>query len=133
MSQHDSRRIAMQAIFLANGEPDLTIEQVETKVAKSLDLKEIPAYAHEIIAGVLAKRPEIEADISKYLKKGWRLERVNRISIAIMEVAIFEISQSDAISAPAAVNEALILCEEFDDPKSKSFINGILANFMPSK
>ncbi|MCZ9656807.1 transcription antitermination protein NusB, partial [Lactobacillus jensenii] len=31
------------------------------------------------------------------------------------------------------VNEALILCEEFDDPKSKSFINGILANFMPSK
>lgn len=133
MSQHDSRRIAMQAIFLANGEPDLTIEQVETKVAKSLDLKVIPAYAHEIIAGVLAKKSEIEADISKYLRKGWRLERVNRISVAIIEVAIFEISQSDAISAPAAVNEALILCEEFDDPKSKSFINGILANFMPGK
>ncbi|WP_027824668.1 transcription antitermination factor NusB [Lactobacillus psittaci] len=133
MTQHDSRRIAMQAVFLANEEPDLTIEEVEARTAKSLDLKALPAYALEILTGVLNERGDLQALISKHLKKGWRFERINRISVAIMEVAIYEIKHSTVITPVAAVNEALILCEEFDDPKSKSFINGILANFMPTK
>lgn len=47
-----------------------------------------------------------------------------------MEVALFEIKNSDKIDPKAAVNEALNLCDEFVEPKEKPFINGMLANFV---
>ena len=47
-----------------------------------------------------------------------------------LEVALFEIKNSDEIDPKAAVNEALNLCDEFAEPKEKPFINGMLANFV---
>ena len=38
MNQHESRKVAMQAVYLANQEPDLTAEEVEAKVVATLNL-----------------------------------------------------------------------------------------------
>lgn len=130
MNQHDSRKIAMQAVFLANQNQDLTAAEVEVKTVETLDLEQLPAYSKTLIEGVVAKRDELASAITANLKKGWRLERVNPIAVAILEVALYEIKYSTEIEPKAAVNEALNLCDEFADPKSKPFINGILANFI---
>ncbi len=130
MNQHDSRKIAMQAVFLANQNQDLTAAEVEVKTVETLDLEQLPAYSKTLIEGVVAKRDELASAIAANLKKGWRLERVNPIAVAILEVALYEIKYSTEIEPKAAVNEALNLCDEFADPKSKPFINGILANFI---
>ncbi len=39
MNQHESRKVAMQAVYLANQEPDLNAEEVEAKVVATLNLK----------------------------------------------------------------------------------------------
>lgn len=36
MNQHESRKVAMQAVYLANQEPDLTAEEVEAKSLQRL-------------------------------------------------------------------------------------------------
>lgn len=130
MNQHDSRRVAMQAIFLANQNPGLKIEDVKEKTLETLDLQKMPAYSDLLITGILEKKGELKAALSAHLKKGWRLERVNPITVAILEVALYEIKYSSHIDAKAAINEALNLGDEFADPKAKSFINGLLANFV---
>lgn len=130
MNQHESRKIAMQAVFLANQDQDLTAAEVEVKTVETLDLEQLPAYSKTLIEGVIFKRDELASDLTKYLKKGWRLERVNPIEVAILEVALYEIKYSSEIEPKAAVNEALNLCDEFADPKAKPFINGMLANFV---
>lgn len=130
MNQHESRKIAMQAVFLANQDQDLTAAEVEVKTVETLDLEQLPAYSKTLIEGVIFKRDELASELTKYLKKGWRLERVNPIAVAILEVALYEIKYSSEIEPKAAVNEALNLCDEFADPKAKPFINGMLANFV---
>ena len=44
MNQHESRKAAMQAIFLANQDPELTAAEVETKIVTTLDLSKISSY-----------------------------------------------------------------------------------------
>lgn len=130
MNQHDSRKTAMQAIFLANQTPELSAAEVEEKVTATLDLKQLSPYSKELIEGVINKRQELEGKITAHLKKGWRLDRVNPIAVAILEVGIYEIEYSNEIEPKAAINEALNLCNEFTDPKAKPFVNGLLANFV---
>lgn len=130
MNQHESRKVAMQAVYLANQEPDLTAEDVEAKVVATLNLNQFSAYSKKLIEGVLENREDLQAELASHLKKGWRLERVSQIIVAIMEIALFEIKNSDEIDPKAAVNEALNLCDEFAEPKEKPFINGMLANFV---
>lgn len=130
MNQHTSRKIAMQAVYAANQNRDLTAAEAERNVVKLLQLKELSAYSKNLIAGFFAHREELEKEISAHLKPGWRLERINQISLAIMEVALYEIKYSQEIAAKAAVDEALNLCDEFAEPKNKAFINGVLANFI---
>lgn len=130
MNQHKSRRVAMQAVYLANQEPKYTPAEVEAKTVAMLDLKELSAYSKTIIEGVIEKRDELKGQLAAYLKKNWRIDRINQISLAILEVSLYEIKYSDEIEPKAAVNEALNLCDEFADSKTKPFINGILANFI---
>lgn len=130
MNQHESRKVAMQAIFLANQDPELTAAEVEVKIVETLNLKQLSAYSKTLIEGVMFKREELDSDLSAHLKKGWTLDRVSAITVAILEVALYEIKNSAEIEPKAAVNEALNLCDEFADPKAKPFINGVLANFV---
>lgn len=130
MNQHESRKVAMQAVYLANQEPDYTAAEVEAKTVQTLDLKELSAYSKTLIEGIVAKRQELDDKISSHLKKGWKLNRINQTTLAILEVALFEMTYSNEIEPKAAVNEALNLCDEFADPKAKPFVNGILANFI---
>ena len=130
MNQHESRRVAMQAVYLANQDLKYTASEVEAKTVAMLDLKELPAYSKEIIEGVIEKQDELKGELAGFLKKNWRINRINQISLAILEVALYEIKYSKEIEPKAAVNEALNLCDEFADPKDKPFINGMLANFI---
>ena len=125
MNQHQSRKIALQAIYLYNQDPGLSVEELEQSVASALDL-----YSKELIAGVIACQGELREKISSKLKQGWRIERLSKTTLAILEVALYEMLHSTVIEDKSAINEALNLCDEFDDPKSKPFINGLLANFV---
>ena len=130
MNQHDSRRIELQAIYLYNQDPSLTASALENNVKSALDLDTLPAYSQELVSGVIDKQAELRDKLSANLKQGWRLERLSKTSLAILEVALYEMLYSPVIEDRSAINEALNLCDEFDDPKSKAFINGILANFV---
>ena len=111
MTQHEMRRIAMQAIYLANQGNLTDAEEVCQKALKALELKSFPDYSAEIVNGVLSNKKELDEQLSKYLKKGWRLNRINEIDLAILEVALYEMQNSKAIEPVAALNEALNLCE----------------------
>ncbi|MDF7668142.1 MULTISPECIES: transcription antitermination factor NusB [unclassified Lactobacillus] len=130
MNQHESRRVAMQAVYLANQDAKMLPADVEAKAVTALDLKELSAYSKTLIEGIITKRDELKGELASHLKKNWRINRVNQITLAILEVALYEIKYSDEIEPKAAVNEALNLCDEFADPKTKPFINGVLANFV---
>lgn len=57
---------------------------------------------------------------------GWKLDRMGKIDLAIMRMAVYEIFY-DETPSPVAINEAVILAKTYGgDESSSAFINGIL-------
>ena len=68
---------------------------------------------------------EIDALLSRHAK-GWRTDRLSRISRAVLRLGTYEVVFAEKIPAPIAINEAVELAKKYDDPKARAFINGVL-------
>lgn len=87
------------------------------------------AYITRLVEGVYEHAPELDEYISKYAI-GWKFSRLNRVAVAIMRVAMYEILYMQDIPNAAAINEALELVKHYEEPEVVSFINGILGSFV---
>ena len=80
--------------------------------------------------GVQNNVEKIDALIEKYLK-GWKLNRIVRLDLIIMRVAIFEMTSPELeVPQTVALNEAIEIAKTYSDEKSAKFINGILSNLV---
>ena len=87
------------------------------------------AYIIEIVNGVADKREEIDELIKKY-SVGWNLNRISRIAMAIMRVAVYESKYVEDVSEKIAINEAVEIAKKYDSAETVSFINGILGSIV---
>ena len=88
------------------------------------------AYSIALVRGVQNNVEKIDASIEKYLK-GWKLNRIVRLDLIIMRVAIFEMTSPELeVPQTVALNEAIEIAKTYSDEKSAKFINGILSNLV---
>lgn len=83
-------------------------------------------YFFEIVNGVLNCQAEIDELISKNAK-GWTLDRIAKVDLAILRVAIYEIRHREDIPLSVSINEAVEIAKKFGTDESSKFINGLLA------
>lgn len=82
-------------------------------------------YIRTLYFGILEKQNELDAYIEKYAK-GRTLARILKIAKAVMRISIYEMLYIDDIPASVSINEAVELAKQYDDDKTKAFVNGIL-------
>ncbi len=82
-------------------------------------------YIRTLYFGILEKRDELDAYIEKYAK-GRTLARISKIAKTVMRISIYEMLYIDDIPASVSINEAVELAKQYDDDKTKAFVNGIL-------
>lgn len=95
-------------------------------------LNEVPeiAYSIALVRGVQNNVEKIDELIEKYLK-GWKLNRIVRLDLIIMRVAIFEMTSPELeVPQTVALNEAIEIAKTYSNEKSAKFINGILSNLV---
>lgn len=85
------------------------------------------AYIKDTIFGMEKNKDEIIEQIEKNLKSDWKLERISKIDLAILKLAIYELKYTD-IPFKVAINEAVELAKKYGEDASKNFVNGILAS-----
>lgn len=129
MSRKIARELAFKVIFSVDFQHEN--EEVEKLIMNLEDeTKEITqedkGYINDIVQGVMAKKEELDEKIRKYLK-GWTMDRISKTDLAILRLAIYEITYRDDIPYKVSVNEAVELAKTFSDSTSSSFINGVLA------
>jgi N utilization substance protein B len=69
-------------------------------------------------------------DIIKIIKDnviGYEIERVYKIDLAILVLAIYELKYGSDVVPSIVINEAVELSKKYSTDKSYSFINGVLA------
>ena len=104
---------------LFNNEETLAI--YEENVAK------VGKYAKELFEGVDSKIEELDEVINTY-SKGWKTNRLPKVNLAILRLAIYEIKYVDDVPASVAINEAVELAKKYSGEGDYSFINGILGS-----
>lgn len=129
MSRTTAREVAMMLQFsgMLGGEdtPEHVLDKAES--IGTLD-DEDKVYIDQIMAGVKAHEPEIDELISRY-SKDWAIERIARVDLSILRVAIYEmLYRGEDVPTGAAINEAVELAKRYGGEKSYAFINGILGS-----
>lgn len=83
------------------------------------------AFAEELIHGTIEHLAEIDAHI-KALAHNWEFERIAKIDLGILRLAMFEMLHRKDIPPVVSINEAIDLSKQFSTTDSKRFINGVL-------
>ena len=90
-------------------------------------------YSDEAIktAGIIQELAnELDEKISSYLTKGWRINRISKISLAVLRVAVYEILYCEEIPVSVSINEAVELTKKYSITEDASFVNGLLGSFV---
>jgi N utilization substance protein B len=87
--------------------------------------RELKGFAWELTEGVWRHAAGLDGLIARF-SRNWRVERMGRIELTLLRLAVFELTVRPAAPAKAIINEALDLTARFGDAKAKCFINGIL-------
>lgn len=103
-----------------NEQIELYFEALEEPDEKDLE------YLTERFHKILDKLTEIDEIISE-ASVGWKINRMGKVDLAILRIAVFEIKFDDDIPTKVAINEAVEIGKTFGGDASGSFINGILA------
>ena len=77
---------------------------------------------------VWEKRDELDKIISCYSKKR-SVDRIAKINIAILHLALYEAVYEEKVPVNVAISEAVILAQKFAQEPDIAFINGVLGAF----
>lgn len=77
-----------------------------------------------LVNGVKADIERIDAVITKCAPE-WPLDRIAKIDLAILRVAVYELINAK-VNTSVAINEAVELAKEFGGENSSKFVNGVL-------
>lgn len=94
--------------------------------------KEERTYFDKSIEGIKERQEEIDAKILAKLKN-WTIERIFKIDLAILRLAVYEIMYADNIPCKVAVNEAVELAKKYGNDSSYNFVNGVLREIIKDK
>lgn len=128
MGRRVSREAAVKILYQLEIQKDDRKEQIDYFV-NSIELMENVEkdYFLEIVNGIDENKTSIDKIISDNIK-GWSLDRLSRIDIAILRICTYEIKNRKDIPARVSINEAIELAKKFSSEESSSFINGVLGS-----
>ena len=109
MSRTSARETAMKLLYEYSITGTLNGDSLENAPdalgAESLDENNL-RYVEEVIAGLAEKCNEIDGIISSN-SKSWKLERIAKVDLAILRLALYELLYMDDIPQKVTINEAI--------------------------
>ncbi|WP_066893126.1 transcription antitermination factor NusB [Clostridium nigeriense] len=127
MNRKRSREIAMELLFGMTLSKNTLEETIETFLEdyemklNTIDLE----YIKKILNKLEENKVVIDTKIEEALTN-WKIDRVSKVNLSILRLAIGEMLYIDDVPEKVAINEAIEMTKKYSDEKSVSFINGVL-------
>lgn len=140
MSRRKSRILAFQALYSwdvskSSLEDILTFSwlQNDSEIKEGIEqseptdsLKEDETFATLIIQGTIDHVDEIDNTIKQYLSSNWSMDRINKVALAILRTATYEIMFQKDIDPKISIDEAVHIAQDYGTDDSFKFINAVL-------
>ena len=125
--RHTSRKLALSAIFCwlftePNIEESISLSR-ETLETNDTDVDE--NLVKFIVDGVKAHTRELDKIIEECAPE-WPLDKIAKVDLVILRIAIFEILYGKKAPLKVAIDEAVEMAKEFGNDTSHKFVNGVL-------
>ena len=134
MNRTSIREQAFKLLYSLEIQKDINQEEQIELYLESNNIKdnEAVSYIKDAIIGIEENKKDIDEKIIQNLKSNWKLERVSKIDLTILRLAIYEIKYKE-LPFKVAINEAVELAKKYGEETSKNFVNGILASIVNEK
>lgn len=132
MGRHEQREQLFKLLFRVEfNSPDDMPEQV--KLFFQDDEIQYTEVAKESIqskfAGIQEKLLEIDGMLNEKAE-GWNVERMGKVELTVLRIAVYEILFDEDIPDTVAINEAIEIAKKYGQAASGSFVNAVLAKFV---
>lgn len=132
MNRKLAREFCMKVLFQMSIHNQYDLETVQ----RELDYLGVDTQQEDYILtltkAIIDHRSEIDGIIVDFAK-GWKLERIAKVDLAILRVAFGEILYMDEIPSAVSINEAIEIGKKYSGDEASAFINGILGKYVEEK
>ena len=89
-------------------------------------------YLLALVEGVSDHKTVLDERIAPLLKR-WTIDRLPRIDLTILRLAVYEMAYRPDIPANVAISEAVLLAKKYSSEESKNYINAVLGKISQLK
>lgn len=131
MQRTAMRELAFKLVY------EMEVQKDENQIDIFLENNEITdekviEYLRDIKNGINENLDEINNLITTNLKENWSLNRISKINLSLIKIAIYEMIYKN-LPYKVAINEVVELAKKYADDSAPVFINGILASVVKEK
>ncbi|AHM56492.1 N utilization substance protein B [Peptoclostridium acidaminophilum DSM 3953] len=127
MSRKISRDMAMKLAYQMEISKDFSIENVDAFIAENENENAESEFVRDVGMKLVDNKETLDSLISKY-SKGWSINRISKIDLSILRIAIAEMLYRNDISKSISINEAVELAKTYGGENSPAFVNGVLGS-----
>ena len=129
ITRHEEREQAFILLF----EQIFQKNSIDIIAEDAKDARDLIAgnYALKLAHGVEEKMEELDEIIEKNLK-GWKKDRISKVALTVLRMAIYEMLYVKTVPVSVAINEAVELSKEYATKGDSSFVNGVLGSVAKS-
>ena len=119
LTRREAREAAFLTAFAATFEPETPSLPSESEQAEK------DVFARRLLAAMNDHAEELDSIIEDHLK-GWTLNRVPRVSLVALRLALAEMLYGEEQNPGVAINQAVELVKKFGADNDYQFVNGLL-------
>ncbi len=130
MNRTRARELAFKLIYEREIQKEIEDDSLQIFFeANEINEDDVKEYLKDILFGISKNEERINELIKKNLKENWTIDRVSKINISLLKIAIYEMIYSK-LPYKVAINEVVELAKKYSDEQAGFFINGILASIV---
>ena len=131
MTRREEREHIFKLLFLTEFYKEEELEQQEMMYYEGISdsKQEDLTYIRKKYEKIKENLEQIDGQINE-AAKGWRTDRMGKVELTLLRLAVYEMKYDDDIPQGVAINEAVELAKIFGGDTSSAFINGVLAKLV---
>lgn len=128
MKRSEIRELAFKLIYSLQIQKEVDIEEQINLFIEANDIENLDAikFIRDCNKGINEHKDEINKVIEDSLTSEWKIERISKINLSLLMLAIYEIKYTK-IPYKVVINEVVELAKTYGEEKAGKFINGALA------
>lgn len=128
MSRTEIRELTFKLLYSLEIQTDIDLEEQINLYIEDNEIEDekILTYIKDIVFGISQNKEDIENTIKLCLDSKWTIDRISKINLSILKLAIYEIKYKN-VPFKVEINEAVELAKKYGEDTSSKFINGALA------